>query len=130
MKVGIVVGAFDLLHAGHIHLLRQAKKRCDRLIVGIHADPSLERPYKNKPIESLLERQIKLNACRYVSEFIIYEREIDLPIIAKFFKINVRFLGSDYAGTRGDPKPITEMDIPIEYIDSIDIHTSEVRKRL
>ena len=127
MRVGFVAGAFDLLHAGHIHLLKQCKKNCDYLIVGLHADPSLERNSKNKPIESLLERQIKLSGCKYVDNFVVYEKEKDLSLIFNYFKVDVRFLGSDYK----DGKPITEPDaIPIIYIDSLDIHTSEIRRRL
>lgn len=126
MKVGIVVGAFDLLHAGHIHLLKQCKKRCDKLIVGIQANPSMERTYKNNPIETVLERQIKLNACRYVDFTVVYESEADLKVIFKYFKIDVRFLGSDYEG-----REITEPDaLPIEIIDSLPIHSSDIRKRL
>jgi len=130
MRVGIIVGAFDLLHAGHIHLLKQCKKRCDYLIVGLHANPSIERPSKNKPIESLLERQIKLYACKYVDEVAVYETEADLSIIFKYFKIDVRFLGSDYAEAT-DYKPVTEPEaIPIEHIDSLPIHSSDIRRRM
>src|SRR3990167_4675342 len=113
-KVGFIAGSFDLLHAGHIHLLKQCKKRCDYLIVGLHADPSVERDYKNKPIESVLERQIKLNACRYIDFTVVYEKEEDLSLIFRYFKIDVRFLGSDYADRT---KPVTDpYAIPIEYI--------------
>jgi glycerol-3-phosphate cytidylyltransferase len=128
MRVGIVVGAFDLLHAGHIHLLKQCRKKCDKLIVAIHADPSVERDSKNKPIESVFEREVKLNACKYVDFTVVYEKEDDLPLIFQYFKINVRFLGSDYiTGT----KSITaESMIPIEYIESLPIHSSSIRERV
>lgn len=128
MKIGFVCGAFDLLHAGHIHLLKQCKLRCDYLLVGLHVDPSIERPEKNEPLESVLEREIKLNACKYVDDVIIYEKEEDLSLIFKYFKIDVRFLGIDYKNTY---KPITdEAAIPIEYIDSLPIHTSDLRSKL
>lgn len=130
MKIGFVAGAFDLLHAGHIHLLKQARKKCDYLIVGLHADPSIERKEKNKPVETLLERQIKLNACRYVDLTVIYEKENDLEHIFKYFKIDVRFLGSDYQ-SKENPKAITASNvIPIVYIDSLPIHTTSIRERM
>jgi len=127
MKTGIVTGAFDILHIGHINLLKKAKKKCDYLIVGLHVDPSVERSEKNKPIESLLERQIKLYACKYVDEIAVYETEADLSIIFKYFKIDVRFLGTDTQ----DGRTITdEGAIPIVYIDSINIHTTDIRRRI
>ena len=125
MKVGIVTGSFDLLHAGHINLFKKAKLECDYLIVGLHVDPSVERN-KNKPIESLLERQIKIMACKYTDQIIVYETEADLSVMFKYFKIDVRFLGSDSK----DGRVVTdESALPIKYIDSLPIHTSEIRKR-
>ena len=126
-NVGITTGAFDLLHIGHINLLKKAKLKCDYLIVGLHVDPSIERPGKNKPIESLLERQIKLKACIYVDQIIVYETEADLSIIFKYFYIDIRFLGSDSK----DGRTITdEGAIPIEYIESLSIHTSDLRRKI
>lgn len=126
-NVGIVTGSFDLLHAGHINLLKKASKKCNKLIVALHADPSIERPHKNKPIESILERQIKLNACKYVYLTVVYETEDDLSIIFKYFKIDVRFLGTDAK----DGRTITdEGALPIEYIESLPIHTSSIRERI
>lgn len=130
MKVGFVAGAFDLLHAGHIHLLKQARKQCDYLIVGLHVNPKFERVEKNTPIESILERQIKLNACKYVDLTVIYETEADLSLIFNYFKIDVRFLGSDYQDIL-KPKDITDKNaVPIEYIDSLPVHTSDIRKKI
>ena len=127
MKVGIVTGSFDLFHIGHINLLKKAKEKCLHLIVGLHVDPSVENPDKNKPIESILERQIKLKACKYVDQIIIYETEADLSIIFKYFKIDIRFLGSDAKDGR---KITDEGVIPIEYIDSLPIHSSDIRERM
>lgn len=125
--IGFVSGSFDLLHAGHVNLFKKAKQKCGYLIVGLHVDPSIERENKNKPIESLLERQIKLKTCRYVDQIIVYETEADLSIIFKYWLIDIRFLGSDSK----DGRVITdEGAIPIEYIDSLPIHTSELRERI
>ncbi len=127
MRVGFVAGAFDLLHAGHLHLLKQCKKRCDYLIVGLHADPSLESKDKNKPVESILEREIRLKGCKYVDQIIVYETEADLSHFLRYADIDVRFLGSDYK----EGKTITDPDIvPIEYIDSLSIHTTDLRERI
>src|SRR3990167_3491597 len=124
---GIVTGSFDILHIGHINLLRKAKQQCNYLIVGLHANPSVEREDKNKPIESILEREIKLSACRYVDQIIVYETEADLSIIFKYFKIDIRFLGTDAQ----DGRTVTdEGAIPIEYIESLPIHSSDLRERI
>lgn len=130
---GIVFGTWDLLHAGHLHLLRQCKQKCDYLIVGLHVDPSLERKNKNKPIESVFERQFRLLSTKYVDEVIVYETEKDLANILKVRKPSVRFLGSDYSNLTplGISKRITEPDlVGIEYIDSIDIHTTDIRDKI
>ena len=128
MIKGFVCGAFDLLHAGHIHLLRQCKKECDFLIVGLQVDPSNDRSNKNKPIETVLEREIKLMACRFVDRIIVYEKEEDLHIILRYLGIDIRFLGSDY---KYGMKTITgESEIPIKYIESLPIHSKDIRKRI
>ena len=128
MKKGIVFGAFDLLHAGHIHLLKECAYHCDCLIVGLHVDPSKERPSKNKPIENIVERQAKLRACKYVDDIIVYETEKDLELILQSGDIDMRFLGSDY--TSGDSRITAEDSVPIVYIKSVPIHTTDIRKRI
>ena len=127
MRKGFVCGAFDLLHAGHIHLLKECKKRCDYLIVGLHVDPSFQKEDKNRPVETILERQIKLRGCKYVDEIIVYQKENELTMMKELFDLNVRFLGSDY---KDKTKPVTDMGIPIEYIESLDIHTTGLRERV
>ena len=72
MKVGFTCSCFDLLHAGHILMLKDAKEQCDKLIVGLQTDPTLDRPEKNKPIQTLRERKIQLEAVKYVDEIRIY----------------------------------------------------------
>ena len=96
MKKGITFGAFDLFHAGHILMLKEAKTVCDYLIVAIQSDPSLDRETKNSPVQSVEEREIQVSSCRYVDEVIIYDREADLLEILDTFSWDVRILGDEY----------------------------------
>jgi len=95
-KIGITFGAFDLLHAGHVAMLAGAKQNCNYLIVGLQNDPSVDRPEKNKPIQSIFERQLQITACRFVDEVVVYNTEADVLDILKTLPINVRIIGSDY----------------------------------
>lgn len=95
--VGITFSAFDLLHAGHIAMLREAKNHCDYLIAGIQTDPTIDRPNsKNKPVQSLVERYTQLSAVKYVDEIIPYQTEQDLIDILSMYEIDVRILGDEY----------------------------------
>ena len=96
MKVGFTCSTFDLLHAGHVMMLREAKTVCDYLIVGLQTDPTIDRNEKNKPVQTLLERYIQLNAVEYVDEIVPYQTEQDLEDILNMFPINVRILGEEY----------------------------------
>jgi glycerol-3-phosphate cytidylyltransferase len=96
MKVGITFSTFDLFHAGHVKMLEEAKRNCDYLIVGLQLDPSIDRPEKNAPSQSIIERYIQLKACIYVDEIVPYVREQDLEDILKSFKIDVRIIGEEY----------------------------------
>jgi len=96
MKVGFTCSTFDLLHAGHVMMLREAKTVCDYLIVGLQTDPTIDRNEKNKPVQTLLERYIQLNAIEYVDEIVPYQTEQDLEDILNMFPINVRILGEEY----------------------------------
>lgn len=96
MKVGFTCSAFDLLHAGHVQMLREAKDQCDYLIVGLQVDPSLDRPGKNAPIQTIIERYSQLRAVSYVDEIIPYGTEEDLEDILQMYPINVRILGEEY----------------------------------
>ncbi len=100
MKVGITFSAFDLLHAGHIKMLEEAKRQCDYLICGLQTDPSYDRPEKNKPVQSIVERYIQLKGCRYVDEIIPYTTEQDLEDILHSFKIDIRVIGEEYANKK------------------------------
>lgn len=93
---GITFSAFDLLHAGHVKMLEEAKLHCDYLIVGLQTDPTLDRPEKNKPTQSVVERYIQLKACKFVDEIIPYATEQDLQDILQAFPIDVRILGEEY----------------------------------
>ena len=97
MKVGFVCSSFDLLHAGHILMLDECRSQCDKLIVGLQTDPTIDRPKtKNKPIQTMYERWIQLVGCRYIDEIIPYETEADLMNVLKSVPINVRFAGEEY----------------------------------
>lgn len=99
-KIGITFSAFDLLHAGHIAMLAEAKNHCDYLIAGLQTDPTIDRPdSKNKPVQSIVERQIQLSACRYVDEVVVYETEKDLIDLILTLPVDVRILGEEYEDT-------------------------------
>lgn len=96
MKVGFTCSTFDLLHAGHIAMLRDAKEQCDYLICGLQTDPTLDRKEKNSPIQTVVERQVQLAAVKYVDEIIVYQTEKDLEDILEMFHVDVRILGEEY----------------------------------
>jgi glycerol-3-phosphate cytidylyltransferase len=96
MKVGFTCSAFDLLHAGHIQMLREAKEQCDYLICGLQMDPSFDRKEKNSPIQTVVERYTQLKAVSYVDEIIPYLTESDLDDILSMYQIDVRILGEEY----------------------------------
>ena len=95
-KIGFTCRTFDLLHAGHITMLEEAKHHCDYLIVGLQNDPTEDRPEKNKPVQSIVERQIQLAAVKYVDEIVIYNTEQDLVDLLLTLPIDVRVLGDEY----------------------------------
>ena len=95
-RIGFTCSTFDLLHAGHITMLEEAKHHCDYLIVGLQNDPTQDRPEKNPPIQSIVERQIQLAAVKYVDEIVIYNTEQDLKDLLLTLPINVRVLGDEY----------------------------------
>ena len=96
-KIGITFSTFDMLHAGHIAMLAEAKNHCDYLIAGLQTDPTIDRPdTKNKPVQSIVERQIQLAACRYVDEVVVYQTEQDLVDLLLILPLDVRILGVEY----------------------------------
>ena len=106
MIVGFTCSTFDLLHAGHLIMLREAKDQCDYLICGLQVDPSVDRAEKNAPVQTVVERYTQLKGVEYVDEIIPYGTEIDLEDILSMYPINVRILGEEYRD-----KPFTGRDI-------------------
>ena len=99
LKIGITFSTFDMLHAGHVAMLAEAKNHCDYLIAGLQTDPTIDRPdTKNKPVQSIVERQIQLAACRYVDEVVVYQTEQDLVDLLLILPLDVRILGVEYEG--------------------------------
>lgn len=97
LTIGITFSTFDLLHAGHIAMLAEARNHCDYLIAGLQTDPTIDRPdTKNPPVQSIVERQIQLAATRYVDEIVVYQTEKDLEDILLTLPIDVRILGVEY----------------------------------
>lgn len=96
MRVGITASTFDLLHSGHISMLREAKGQCDYLICALQVDPSIDRAEKNKPVQTLVERYVQLSAVKYVDEIVCYVTEEDLVDILGMYDISIRILGEEY----------------------------------
>ena len=131
IKTGFTCGSFDLLHAGHIVMLEECLSFCDRLIVGLQTDPSIERPHKNKPIQSLVERYIQLKAVKFIDEVIPYEVENDLEEILKSVKIDVRIIGADWKGKDFTGKELAGNLHKIVYnTRQHSFSSSELRKRI
>jgi glycerol-3-phosphate cytidylyltransferase len=116
-NIGFVASSFDLLHAGHILMLAEAKQSCDYLICGLQTNPSIDRPQtKNKPVQSIVERYVQLSAVKHVDEIIVYETERDLEDLLMFLPINKRFIGEEYHGKEFTGKEIcVERNIDIIY---------------
>jgi glycerol-3-phosphate cytidylyltransferase len=128
MKIGFTCSTFDLFHAGHVMMLREAKEQCDYLIVGLQTDPTIDRPEKNKPVQGVFERFVQLNACVHVDEIIPYATEKELRDMLQSFKIDVRILGEEYKD-----KEFTGYDLPMEFYFNKRRHsfsTSELRQRV
>lgn len=96
MKIGFTCSTFDLFHAGHVMMLKEAKEQCDYLIVGLQTDPTVDRSWKNKPVQTLLERFIQVQACKYVDEIVPYTTEKELMDILTSYPISVRIIGEEY----------------------------------
>jgi len=116
MRIGITASSFDLFHAGHIKMLEEAKTQCDWLIVALQVDPTLDRPEKNKPVQTVVERYIQLEACIYIDQIVPYVTEKDLEDIFQSFNLNVRIIGDEYRGKNFTAKDIcADREIEIFY---------------
>jgi len=127
-RVGITASCFDLFHAGHVLMLQEARAQCDRLVVALQTDPTIDRPEKNKPVQSLVERYIQLEACKYVDQIVPYTTEDDLLNILQCYSWDVRIIGEEYYG-----KKFTGWDLDIEVYYNSRQHgfsTTELRKRI
>ena len=128
MTVGFTCGSFDLLHAGHALMLEEARTHCDRLIVGLQTDPSIDRPDKNAPIQTVKERLIMLKSVKWVDEIHLYDTESALVELIKKLKPDVRIIGSDWRG-----KQFTGYELPIRVVFNSRDHsysTSSLRERV
>lgn len=125
---GFTCGAFDLLHAGHIAMLEEAKEQCGYLIVGLHTNPQIDRPDKNQPIQSVYERWLQLAGCKYVNKIIPYDTEHDLYNLLTILRPEVRILGEEYRD-----KEFTGHDLPMKIYFNQRKHSfssTELRRRL
>lgn len=132
MIIGITFGSFDLLHVGHVTMLQECKRQCDLLIVGLQTDPTIDRPEKNKPVQTTFERYTQLNALSCVDHIIPYDTELDLLNILSISNITKRFIGEDYYGKYIHGSDICEnRGIEICYTRRLhNYSSSELRKRV
>ena len=132
MKIGITCSSFDLFHAGHVKMLEEAKQHCDYLIVALQTDPTIDRPEKNKPIQSVVERWVQVDACKWVDKIVPYTTEQDLEDIFMSFKLDCRIIGDEYENKYFTAKDICQKrKIKVIY-NSRDHNwsSSELRKRI
>ena len=132
MKVGITFSTFDLLHAGHVQMLREAKEQCDYLICGLQMDPSLDRSEKNAPVQTIVERYTQLKGVRYVDEIIPYSSEKDVEDILTMYHIDVRILGEEYREKDFTGKDICKKRGILLYFNKRDhrFSSSDLRRRV
>ena len=110
-KVGFTCSTFDLLHAGHVLMLKEAKRCCQSLLVGLQVDPSLDRESKNKPVQSVFERYTQLSAIKYIDEIHVYDTELDLENLLLAIMPDVRFIGEEYRGRPFTGSEIEDIDV-------------------
>lgn len=128
MITGFTCSTFDLFHAGHIMMLKEAKSVCDYLIVGLQTDPTLDRSTKNKPVQGIFERYVQLQACKYVDEIVVYATEKELLDVLNSYPIDIRIIGEEYKD-----KQFTGHNIPMQVHFNKRKHsfsTTELRQRV
>ena len=128
MKVGFTCSSFDLFHAGHVMMLKEAKEHCDYLIVGLQTDPTIDRAWKNRPVQSVFERYVQLKACVYIDEIVPYATEKELQDILTSYPIDVRIIGEEYRD-----KQFTGHNLPMQVYFNSRQHsfsTTELRQRV
>lgn len=132
-KIGITFSTFDLLHAGHIKMLKEAKNQCEYLIAALQVDPTIDRPKtKNPPIQSLVERYVQLEGCKYVDQIVPYQTEKDLIDILNLFQPDIRIIGEEYKEKQFTGKEICESKNIKIYFNKRDhdFSSTELKKRL
>jgi len=132
MKRGLTLSTFDLLHAGHVTMLRESKEVCDYLICGLQVDPSFDRSEKNAPVQTLVERYVQLSGVKYVDEIICYQSESDVIDILEMFNINVKIMGAEYRDQEFTGKDVCERkNIQLHFNNrSHRFSSSDLRKRV
>tara|TARA_B110000444_G_scaffold260438_1_gene307400 strand:+ start:595 stop:1005 length:411 start_codon:yes stop_codon:yes gene_type:complete len=129
---GFTASSFDLFHSGHVAMLKEARANCEYMIVGLQTDPTIDRPEKNKPIQSVFERYVQLEGCKYIDEIIPYESEKDLTDIFLTYGIDIRFIGEEYKDKDFTAKQIcVDKNIKIHYNKrQHSFSTTNLRKRI
>jgi glycerol-3-phosphate cytidylyltransferase len=131
-KIGFTCSTFDLLHAGHIAMLREAKTACDYLICALQNDPSIDRPEKNKPVQNIVERHAQLAAIKYVDEILVYNTEAELLDILSLYHIDVKIMGEEYRNKDFTGRELCQERNIEFYFNKRDhrFSTSDLRKRV
>ena len=131
-KIGFTASTFDLLHSGHVAMLREAKTACDYLICALQNDPSIDRPEKNKPVQNIVERQAQLAAIKYVDEILVYNTEAELLDILSMYHIDVKIMGEEYRNKDFTGRELCQERNIEFYFNKRDhrFSTSDLRKRV
>ena len=128
--IGFTCSSFDLLHAGHILMLKECKDNCDTLIVGLQSDPTIDRPEKNEPAQSMFERFLQLDAVKYIDKICVYETEADLLELLRYIRPDVRFIGEDYHNKDFTGRTFSRLSGEIFYNKRYGYSTTDLRARI